>query len=588
MSSAKPAKFKTPTCVLCRRRKLRCDGGDPCGPCSRTRTPVICTYVPKTVGQLRSELPKGGACITCRQRKRRCDGTLPCITCVKNSRPDECQYREKGRGKHKPPKPATREASLSDSASTSSDSSSRPTTPISLAIRTPAVQGLQNQYLDVPIASDSLLSWSDLDSMCHPTSSKDPTDGLFVLPNLDSISFAPSTFHIDPSPQNDRNERFAMRNLFLEHSWQYGLSVTTAKREALSMGDTSGLSVDPILLDVCELMGHIHSHPEAWLPVNTQTEAEAELERSIRDKLDSVSPGTDPLVCLQAYTLLSLYFAQKEDMRNCQEFLVKANDIAVYNAAALGLGDTPTDVWCPQFDASYLSPHGINGEVRAVFSQMIYLDIQRGLILNLPSVIDTRLVEKFRRLLGMHWADTEVNFMRAKSVLFLNDSKRLVAAWNRWEFCDPEPTAWSKCYWSLIEDIHAHITFVNTALMDVSCIPTLQRAQPTLKTCIITAQAALAELYGLFAPSQAESRQKHQEVVTEIISITQTFSDKDYQCLDPILSVCWSIAFRTLPDAVEWSSDTQDNDFRSGLPFFHAECNRKLRRASSFAGSLSM
>ncbi|KAJ7238559.1 hypothetical protein B0H12DRAFT_90393 [Mycena haematopus] len=588
MSSAKPAKFKTPTCALCRRRKLRCDGGDPCGPCSRTRTPVICTYVPKTVGQLRSELPKGGACITCRQRKRRCDGTLPCITCTKNSRPDECQYREKGRGKHKPPQPVTqtREESLSDSGSSSS--SSRPATPISLASQTPVVQDFQNQYLDILPPSDSL-SLCELNSICYamfPTSvdSKDSPKDLFTLPNLDSISFVPPTLDVDMSPRDTRTDRFALRNLFLEHSWQYGLNVTAVKREALSIGDPSGLIVDPILLSVCELMGYLHSPPEAWLPFDTQTNAEAELKRSIREKLESAAPGTDPLLRLQAYTLLSLYFAQKDDMCSCQEFLIKANNVAVYNTATLGLGDTPTDVWCPQFDASYLAPHNIIGEVRAVFSQMIYLDIQRGLILNFPSVVDPGLVEKFRRLLGVHGADTEMNFMRAKSILYLNDSKQLVAAWNRWEFGDPEPTAWSKCYCSLIEDIHAHIGFLNTALMDISYIPALQTAQPTLKTCIITALAALAELYALFAPSQPESCQKHREVVAEITSITQTFSDKDYQCLDPILSVCWSIAWRTSPDALEWNSDAQDSDPRSGLLFLHAECNRKLRRASSLAG----
>ncbi|KAF8176613.1 hypothetical protein K438DRAFT_70253 [Mycena galopus ATCC 62051] len=578
MSSVKPAKFKTPTCALCRRRKLRCDGGDPCGPCSRTRTPVICTYVPKTVGQLRSELPKGGACITCRQRKRRCDGTLPCITCVKTSRPDECQYREKSRSKQKPPKPATRDETSSDSGSSSS---SRPSTPISSSSH--GMLRFQHEYLDVPPPSDSLISWSELDSMCHtidPTSAeKDLPDGLFVLPSLDSISFPPPPFQVDPSPQ-DRTERFAMRNIFLEHSWQYGLSVTIAKREALSIGDVSGLIVDPILVGICELMGHLHSQPQGWLTSNTQTATEAELDRFIRNKLESASAlGTDPLLCLQAFTLLSLYFAQKEDTHSCQESLVKANNIAVHHAATLGLEDDPTDVWCPQFDASYLSPHTVSGEVRAAFSFLVYTDIQRGLILDLPSILDPGLMEKFRRLLGVHWADTEINFMRAKSILFLSDSKQLVAAWNRWEFGNPTPTAWSKCYWSLIEDIHSHISFLGAALMDVSYIPALQGAQLTLKTCIITCLAALAELHGLFAPSQPDSRQKHREVVAEITSITRTFLDKDYQHLEPILRICWSIAWRTLPE--DCNSETQDNDFRSGLFFLHAECNRRLRRTSS-------
>ncbi|KAJ7327930.1 hypothetical protein DFH08DRAFT_884213 [Mycena albidolilacea] len=76
MSTPTIVRFKTATCILCRQRKLRCDGGSHCGPCSRTKTPVVCTYVPRTSGQLRSELPKGGACLPCRRRKRVCLSTI--------------------------------------------------------------------------------------------------------------------------------------------------------------------------------------------------------------------------------------------------------------------------------------------------------------------------------------------------------------------------------------------------------------------------------------------------------------------------------------------------------------------------------
>jgi hypothetical protein len=141
----------------------------------------------------------------------------------------------------------------------------------------------------------------------------------------------------------------------------------------------------------------LHSHPEAWLPFNSQTAVETELDLLIRHKLESVSGrGSDPLLCLQAYTLLSLYSAQKEDIHSCQEFLVKASNIVVHHAATLGLQDASADTWCPKLDASYLSPHNVADEARAAFSQMIYLDIECGLILNLPSVIDPGLLENFR------------------------------------------------------------------------------------------------------------------------------------------------------------------------------------------------
>ncbi|KAJ6561933.1 hypothetical protein B0H19DRAFT_1143066 [Mycena capillaripes] len=585
MSSAKPAKFKTPTCALCRRRKLRCDGGNPCGPCSRTRTPVTCTYVPKTVGQLRSELPKGGACITCRQRKRRCDGNLPCRTCTQTSRPDECQYREKGRGSHTRPKPPPRDDRFSPDSSSAS-SSSRPTTPSQLASQESGMLRLPNECLDIPLPdpSDPLLSWSEFNPMCHPADSSCSPESLFCLPSLDSVPLSPSTLEVDPLIQERRERfmaKFMVRNLFMEHRWQYGLSLITAKREALSMGDLSGLSVDPTLVHVSELMGYVvklHSHPEVWLPFNGQTTAEAELEFLIRNRLENASGlKSDLLLCLQAYTLLALYSAQKEDIRSCQGYLRKASDMIVLHAATLGL-HAPASFWCPKFDASYLSPHSVEDEARAAFSQMVYLDLECILVLNLPSIIDPELVEKFRRLTAVHLGDTELNFLRAKGSLYLSDSQQLAAAWNRREFGDPAPTAWSKRYWSLIEDTHSHINFLNTALMDVSWIPALQGALPTLKTCVITSLAALAELYGLFAPSRPELRQKHREVVTEIGNISRGFSDKDYDYLDPILGVCWSIACRTLYNASE-------PEMHSYRPLFQ-ECNRKLRRASPFVTPL--
>ncbi|KAJ7757770.1 hypothetical protein DFH07DRAFT_819280 [Mycena maculata] len=555
----KTTKFKTPTCILCRRRKLRCDGGDPCGPCARTRTPVNCIYVPKTIGQLRSELPKGGACISCRQRKRKCDGNLPCHTCTEGSRADECRYREKPPGKTKPPKPAHHEYNFSsftsDTASTSSASSSRPTTPPQLTTQDLT---LPNEYIPELLPSfDDFSPWSESVNLSPcPPGSYDMFGDLFSAPTfLDSLTLPPPD--LSPlSPDRDA-ELSEVRNLFLEHSWQYGLSVPPEKREALSIGDLSGLTIDPILVNTCELLGYLlryHSHPDGWVSCNGQTPMEADLDIMIRTKLKG-TPGVppDPLLCLQAYTLLSLYSTQKEDLCGAQGFLRKAGDIVLHHAATLGLEDAPVLDWCPKFDASYLSPQSAAEEVRAAFSQLIYLDIAGSSILELPSILDPALLEQFRRLAAVHRSDTEINFLKAKGMLFLRDSQQLVAGWNQWEFGNPTPSAWSQRYWNLIKEINTHVNFLTTVLMDVSCIPELQMAQPPLKTCIIMSQAALAELHGLFASSQPDSRRKHREAVTEIATITRGFSDKDYQYLDPALSMCWSIALKTLyEDTVEW------------------------------------
>ncbi|KAJ7472843.1 hypothetical protein FB451DRAFT_1558971 [Mycena latifolia] len=455
----------------------------------------------------------------------------------------------------------------SDSTSTFSSStiSSRSKTPSQCTTHHPGALILYDDYIDPDDIFDPLFPWPDLSCAS--------TETLYALPTfLDSISVPFST--LDSMSQDAK--LLSLRNLFLEHGWKYGLNVTTAKRQALSAGDSS--IVDPILVNVCELMGylvHHHLHPEGWLSNNSQTTAEAELYLSICDKLEGAPDLVlDPLLCLQAYTVLVLYCVQKEDIRGGEEFLVKASKVVGRHAATLGLEDALALDWCPVFDESYLSPRSVAEEVRAAFSQIIYLDACCRVILRSELVIPPRQLETFRQLVVVHGSDTELNLMRAKSTLFLADSQQLVEEWNR--CVGPAPSAWSKRYWKLIEDIHAHINFINTALVDLSCIPELQGAQPSVKICILLAMAALAEAYGLFAPSHLELRQKHREAVTGITTITKSFSDADYPYLDPTVGVCWSIASRKL-----YEDTPVEGDLRFGTQL--DECCRKLRQASPYA-----
>ncbi|KIP05149.1 hypothetical protein PHLGIDRAFT_164926 [Phlebiopsis gigantea 11061_1 CR5-6] len=62
------------TCLACRTRKMRCDGATPeCGPCSRARKPLNCTYSDKSLIQRDTNLlPKGAACLPCRRKKKVC------------------------------------------------------------------------------------------------------------------------------------------------------------------------------------------------------------------------------------------------------------------------------------------------------------------------------------------------------------------------------------------------------------------------------------------------------------------------------------------------------------------------------------
>ncbi|KAJ7278228.1 hypothetical protein C8J57DRAFT_162451 [Mycena rebaudengoi] len=584
MSSLPPktaAKFKTPTCSLCRQRKLRCDGGNPCGPCSRTRTPVICAYVPKTVGQLRSELPKGGACITCRQRKRRCDGNYPCATCKKSS--SACQYREKTTRQRK-------NGHIRNRSSDAGSSSSRPASPLYSGTESGSRYLNTDRYCRSPSACsssssllDAFMPWSDsgpssdcgstsdssialpysntMHPSIFPTTSNEtsyctlnsialptlPTSFYPDSPPLDAISI--SFDLIAPLPSEEAAELFSMRALFLDHACKYGLIVSPEKRDAISRGDTSGLLVHPVLIHLGQLLGyHIvsHSTTDTWAYPKGQTEAEAEEGVRVLELLEdgghSLVP--DPLTCLQAYTTLSVYCLQKGDIPSFQEFLGKAGDVVLEHSAELGLDDPPELGRTPQFDQSSLAPRGTAQEARSAFSQLMSVDLARGMMTSVPSPLNTSLLPRLRELLATHWTDTEMNMMRAKSLLFLSNSRELVETWHQLELGSAEETEWSQNYWLLVENIRSHLNVINTPWMEVPFIGDDQVV--TLKCIIIMALSALMELHALFAPTQPDSGRKFREVVEEIFSITSILSARDFQYIDPSFGICRSVVLRRI------------------------------------------
>jgi hypothetical protein len=101
------------------------------------------------------------------------------------------------------------------------------------------------------------------------------------------------------------------RKLFLDHSWQYGLNVTPEKRDALSRGDTSGIIVHPVLVDVCQLLGYLlanHASSETWVYFQGQTDGKAEQALIIFCVLQSPDSKLDLGTEIQVYSLLLLYY----------------------------------------------------------------------------------------------------------------------------------------------------------------------------------------------------------------------------------------------------------------------------------------
>ncbi|KAJ7263445.1 hypothetical protein C8J57DRAFT_1470761 [Mycena rebaudengoi] len=533
-SEGVPVKPKSPTCELCRKRKLRCDGGNPCLRCSRARRPVVCTYTPKPGGRMRSELPKGAACITCRERKR---SSNPCRYLPKKSfrrrRADDVHHA------------AFRDAreSYSPTGFISDASTSRPSTPFYFAPDVTASLVLGCDYRELFDASDNSSAGFDTrESSTVPAGSAPAPKNVIVLPVLPDFmrraeppAIEKSRVCVNSQTFVQADELLYMRNLFLQHSWQLGLSISTAKREAISRGDPVGLVVQPVLIHVSQLMGYLlanHLDGDTWVYREDQTAQEAREYSAVLELLSARTSPPDSLARLQSYLLLAIYAAQKGRMANFQEFLGNAGEIAAELMASLGLDDpSPPD---NTVHSLFLQGSELQ-EAREAVSELMYIDIARELLLTLPSPFDNRLLPKFRQLAAIHSTNTGLNFMRAQSALFLLDSRDLVAT----RGSNTGPVDWFQRYCSIVDQIHTQLGILRTAVMEAS----LPQAV-TLKASIIMALAALLELYGLFARSDRVSYKKTSETIEEMVTIAGGFSCVDYPYLDPPVGICLSIAAR--------------------------------------------
>ncbi|KAJ7081179.1 hypothetical protein B0H15DRAFT_472420 [Mycena belliarum] len=558
------AKFKTQTCVLCRQRKLRCDGETPCSPCTRARTPVVCVYIPRSAGQLRSELPKGAACKPCRQRKRRCDGDLPCRTCKGGSRPDECSYHDKAPGRksihaERDRLVAPDGASTCSSRSTAASPPYPPRSPEPLELPADSVQdptATLDLYLPVP-------EWPwcfdpSTASQGFPSIADSPASNSVALP---SLPYPPQLPETSGFPDTDNAaELFVVRNLFLDHCWNYGLNLSGEKRDALSRGDA--VAAPPVLLHLCQLLGYLftsHSHAGRWHYFPEQSAGEAAEARAVHAILSGGALDADPATALQSHMLLAMYYGIKCDGPAYMEVWTRLSALTLRHLPLITVDET-TPMRCPaQLNSESFCPQSPAQELLSTFCEIILLEIGRVLIWKLPPAMAPGVLSRFRALAATQGMGTELNYLRARSLLFMFDANQLVDEYRRYDPSAPSDlfsltcpltrnaalpvdAEWSARYWCLIEDIHAHLAEIDTPVFEVSFIHQAQVL--TLRISVSTALAALAALHALFAPFQPEARRKRGEAIEHMAAIAGLFYDTDYPYLDATLGAAWETALQ--------------------------------------------
>ncbi|KAF7312630.1 Zn(2)-C6 fungal-type domain-containing protein [Mycena indigotica] len=528
-TTPKPAKFKTPTCVLCRKRKLRCDGNSPCSPCTRTRTPVVCTYVPKTVGQLRSELPKGGACITCRQRKRRCDGHFPCRTCVQAGRPDECAYREKPRSSSSSPssstgtksKPRKQRQSVVDAGSpassgSSSASDSRPTTP----------QDYQEEQEHWPkLHVDHSGFESEFDTSMNVFA------GSWDMSQCDFSATSSAAY----SPGYDYEYNESRVNLVSQH-----LHLSPSKLSALAQGDLSGRAIHPTLVHAIDLLSCLSSPPPQPFPeYEFEPSAaawgldsrETELLSLVRAALAplSLEAAPDAVTSVQLHVLLHAYYSLKRDFGSALGCISGAGSVLVGQAGTIALrggfcsmmGNINLDCGSDQ--------DGEAEEVRAALAQVVFLDIQAQLVHGAPSSLDGEVYERFRGVMTLH-NDLNPLSLRGKAFLALYDAKQLVSAWNtHFSAGGTVPTAWARRYRALIVDLEGQVA-------------AMQDGNQSTMEALMGAHAALSELFSVF-PGDEIARRRAADAARMVVKLIDGPRGWEWSA---VAGVVWAGAARLL------------------------------------------
>jgi hypothetical protein len=90
------------------------------------------------------------------------------------------------------------------------------------------------------------------------------------------------------------------------------------------------------------------------------------------------------------------------------------------------------------------------------------------------------------------------------------------------------------------------MTLMNSCWAQVQAIPQLRLVHPTLKAAMIVALTAMVELFGVLAPSLAESTRQHRGAMNTVFKIASTFSEPAYCNRDPALAVSDSLR-HTMP-----------------------------------------
>ncbi|KAF7318773.1 hypothetical protein HMN09_00389600 [Mycena chlorophos] len=473
-----------PTCITCRERKIRCDGQNPCSRCRKTRKPTVCQYELGSDASLRVGLPKGVACAPCRQKKKRCDGNRPCDACTSIFREDDC----------KSPPPTVRRPPRARIA------------PMKVAA----------------LIEDAKAPWKRCLKVSRDCSAI-PQALAFSFPSRATEFYTRLRIHGDEGV-----ELGLMRDLFLQHAWQFGFNISPAKRNAIRLGDTSGRFAPPIYVPLAQLMGYMLSDPrrtcdEYQYVGFAHSAGELDQIQTILGYLrEGNGPGSDggkpdPLTCMQVYRLLGAYCGIRADTRGSREFMGNASNLLLKHAEWMGINVASEE-------SSTTDEEGLSALSHLVYLEAIMTTLRK--IQHGPQ-LPPGILAKFMHLVAQAEQRTEATFVKAKSALFLVETQNLVNEWHDWQSGTFDFTHWTQRFCALARKLNTHLLFVQQTQRDLAHSNASRGQLVSYCGCAMITLTAIAEMYAVFAPFHHAPRVKFQEVVSALRRVQSTLAEQE-------------------------------------------------------------
>ncbi|KAJ7183367.1 hypothetical protein C8R46DRAFT_1307817 [Mycena filopes] len=481
-----------------------------------------------------------------RRKKKRCDGQYPCRTCSSGRKKIPCEYPE-GIVVGLPTQTAAEVVSVEYSSPDSNSGSSSSTGTNSS--ETPAATSTST------VATDSAKS-SSTGVESYPTN----------YLTLSEISHA--------------------RKLFIDHRRQLGLGVRDETLAILADG-VANETLHSSVLHACQLLGYMlarHLQDNTWVRLPDQSEREAAQMRLTLNALQHAE--IPPLAALQSATLLSFYFFSKGDIVRAREMVLTGNAIVRERDLDAVVEDPTPPAPGNRAYGFKVAPTTDAGELQAAVSQLVYLDLSYAITLQIPSLLDAELRDRFRTLISRPNVNAESNFIRAKSAFLLFEAQQIVARW----YQEPalsfdEGAEWQSKYWDNMEALDTHRAYISVALAKLAFCPRLHNLGLTLKVCAVMLHTGVSALFTIFAADYEELRDKKHAAVGEIIAISSTFTEEDCKYLDPILSACWTSIIGTLDHCISLGAGAIEQSMHDipAMAGVIRQRNRTLQRVLPFA-----